>query len=807
MRVPTFRHTCNNVATNYCIRIFVPLYLILLLTHLRLAYIVLLFLLSFLGATAQPICHLKIKGIVLDGETNQPFEGVSVFLKEFNVGTVSDAKGRFELSKLCEGEHEVVYSFLGYKTYVAKYKLTEETVYDRVLLHTDTCVLESVTIYGIKAENQATYTTAVLDGKSLEKTRGLSLADALKELPGVEVYRTGTSIAKPVIHGMYGNRVLMLNAGLRQEGQQWGNEHAPEIDPFVSDKLAVIKGASVVRYGSDAIAGVVVVEPRKMPLERGVFGEMNLVGMGNNRQGTASAILEGKLGEKIPLQWRFQGTYKKAGNAKTPQYYLANTGFEEKNFSYSLAYNKKWFESNLFYSQFNTTLGIFSGAHIGSLADLQTAINRTRPAVTSHFSYDIQRPFQHVEHELVRLKLAAKIYALGKVGLQLGRQFNDRSEFDLLRSSQANLRKDNPQLQFKLTTHSVDAYFEHKPVAKLNGSFGVAYIRQSNVWQGRFLIPNFISNAYGIFATEKWVHRKFEAELGIRYDQKNIDVYTNGNGLVQKTPHFFSQTVATIALAYMLRENLTLRADFGTTWRPPTVNELYSKGLHHGAAAIENGNPTIRPEKAYKAVVSLENRGEKYKSSLVFYYNHIQDYIYLKPDLLLVQTTRGAFPSFTYSQINARFFGTDAMTDFQLTKAFQLIWKGAVVLARNETENQYVPFVPPFRYSGTLRYSPHFNQFLKKHQAYVGVSCARVEKQHRVPENADYMPPPPAYTLFGAEMGADIVFGKYTVVCSLEINNLFDVSYRDYMNRFRYFNDEMGRNVVFRMKMPLTFRY
>jgi iron complex outermembrane receptor protein len=502
-----------------------------------------------------------------------------------------------------------------------------------------------------------------------------------------------------------------------------------------------------------------------------------------------------------------QGTYKKAGNTNTPQYYLANTGFEEKNFSYSMAYNKKWFESNFFYSQFNTTLGIFSGAHIGSLADLQTAISRTRPAVTSDFSYDIQRPFQHVEHELARLKLSANIYSLGKLNVQLGRQFNDRSEFDLLRSSQANVRKDNPQLQFKLTTHSLDAFFEHKPIAKLSGAFGGTYIRQSNVWQGRFLVPNFISNAYGIFATEKWVHRKFDAELGIRYDKKFIDVYTNEEGVVQKSVHVFSQTVASIAFAYLLREKLTLRTDFGTAWRPPTVNELYSRGLHHGAAAIENGNPTIRPEQGLKAVISLENRGPKNKSSLGFYYNHIQDFIYLKPDLVLVQTTRGAFPSFTYSQIDARFFGSDAMTDFELSKSFQLILKGGVVLAQNITQNEYLPFVPPIRYSGTIRYSPVFNQFFKKHQPYFAFSFTRVEKQHRVPDKADYMPPPPAYTLFGAEMGADIVLGKHTVIFSLEINNLFDVSYRDYMNRFRYFNDEMGRNVVFRMKIPLNFSY
>ena len=731
------------------------------------------------------------------------FEGVSVYVKELGKGALTDSKGRFEIRNVCQGEIHVVYSYLGYKTYIAHYELTK-TIYDKVILHTDTCLLESVTVFGKKPEELATFTKASLSGKDLDRTRGLSLGETLKEIPGVTTFRTGSSISKPVIHGLHSNRIVILNAGLRQEGQQWGNEHAPEIDPFVSDKLTVVKGAAGVRYGSDAIAGVVIVEPRTLPKEKGMVGEVNLAGMSNNRQGTTAALLEGKLGNRFPLTYRLQGTYKKAGNTRTPNYYQANTGFEEKNFSYALGYEKKWFSSEVFYSQFNTSLGIFSGSHIGSLDDLKNAINRSEPAVKSDFSYEINRPFQHVEHELVRVKLSATTTRLGKLGLQLGRQFNDRSEYDVLRSSVANAQKDIPQLQFKLTTHSADLVFDHRPLGNFSGTIGTSFMRQSNIWQGRFLIPNFISNGYGFFAIEKWSKNKIELEAGVRHDLKQLDVYLNEKGTVVQIPYTFSNTTGTVGFVYKLKDHLSWRTNIGSSWRPPTVNELYSKGLHHGAAAIENGNTQLKPEQAYKAISSIESKSNKLATEIAVYYNQINDFIYLKPDLQFVQTIRGAFPSFTYTQINARFCGADLMADYSFTKTISIIGKGSLVFAKNQTDNDFLIYTPPIRYSGTIRYSPITGRFCQKHKPYASVSAFRVEKQNRVPENGDYALPPNAYTLFDTEIGADFVFGKHKVNVSLQANNIFNTVYRDYLNRFRYYTDEMGRNFSLRIKVPFV---
>ena len=200
-----------------------------------------------------------------------------------------------------------------------------------------------------------------------------------------------------MIHGLQGYRILILNNGIRQEGQQWGNEHAPEIDPFIAQKISVIKGANAVRYGSDAMAGVILVEPNDLPDKASVTGEVNLVGLINGKTGIASAILQGYFDKIKGFSWRVQGTLKKGGNTNTPNYYLKNTGVQESNFSYALNYHRKNWGLETYYSQFKTKIGIFSSAHVGNLTDLQAAFNSNKPQDSlATFSYDIARPYQDI---------------------------------------------------------------------------------------------------------------------------------------------------------------------------------------------------------------------------------------------------------------------------------------------------------------------------------------------------------------------------------------------------------------------------
>lgn len=749
-------------------------------------------------------CSLSIEGLVINGETNEPLEGVSVAVVELNVGTITDKNGRFSIENVCKGKYRVVYSYIGYKSFSTNYNISKNYT-DVVLLHTDTCALPSITIKGLKNEELNTFTKSTLANKDLDRSRGLSLGESLTKLSGVSVLQTGPSIFKPVIHGLHSNRIVILNAGLRQEGQQWGSEHAPEIDPYVSDKLVVVKGAAGVRYGADAMGGVVIAEPRALRTKPGMGGEINLAGFSNNRQGISSALIEGNF-KKIPaLSWRIQGTLKQAGNSRTPNYYMANTGFKEQNFSYSIGYNTKKAGSEIYYSYFDTQLGIFSGSHLGNQDDLMRAIAAPEPRIKAGFTYDIRRPYQHVTHELLRSKSYWNFGDGSKLNLILGAQFNNRKEYDAHRPYSDNpdaLKR--PQLDFSLNTYSSELVYEHKNFGKMSGMWGINYQRQDNAWAGRLLIPNFISHNYAAFAIEQWKWQKTELEAGIRYDYRSLNVYFNEGGVISTVPYTFSNISGTVGLNRNITEQLKWRNNIGTTFRPPSVNELYSQGLHHGTATWEYGDSNLKPEQAYKALSTLEFQNKKMLIEATGYVQLIDNFIYLRPTNELIQTQRGAFPVFRFVQGDAYFYGADLKSSYSINKNWEINAKLSAVNAWNLTEKSYQIFIPPYRADAAIVYKPDWKEWMSKNEAFVQLDGIFVARQFRAPNEIDYAPAPPAYFLANAEIGTNLPVAKQKMFISLRVANMFDEAYRDYMNRFRYFTDEPGRNIMLRIKIPIN---
>ncbi|HEX8548018.1 MAG TPA: carboxypeptidase-like regulatory domain-containing protein, partial [Cytophagaceae bacterium] len=187
-------------------------------------------------------CSLNLSGTVYDGETKEPLYGANISIDDRHAGTVTNIKGEYFITSMCAGTIKVTCEALGYKTVSVSINLTENN-FRQFILHSDTCFLESVVITSSRPQELSTQQTLTIEGKALQRTRGLSLGEAIKDLPGVSTLQTGPSIFKPVVQGMYGNRVLILNNGIRQEGQQWGTEHAPEVDPFIASKISIIKGA------------------------------------------------------------------------------------------------------------------------------------------------------------------------------------------------------------------------------------------------------------------------------------------------------------------------------------------------------------------------------------------------------------------------------------------------------------------------------------------------------------------------------------------------------------------------------------
>lgn len=761
-----------------------------------------LLLLLSIPAIAQDNCTLELSGYVLDAHNEKPLPNSKVHIRELDITVSANADGFYEITGLCPGEYLVFCKHIGCDAIKDTVLITQSTQLNFYPEHH-----LDIDEVKVAADKEADFSQKPehMTERELNESRGLSLGEGLAKLNGVGKLSTGNNIVKPVIHGMHSNRILILNNGVRQEGQQWGNEHAPEIDPFIAGDLAVIKGANSVRYGPDAIAGVILVNPKELKKTPGVAGELNLVGFSNGRQGNVSAALDGNLSKLPALRWRAQGSLKRGGNVQAPDYFLKNTGVFEYNFSGAVGWFKPKYGVDIFYSQFNTQVGVFSAAHIGNLTDLQAAFEADRPLEEADFTYEIGRPRQEIEHELFKAQGYWLTGEKGKLTFRYARQFNRRKEIDKhvpLNDSLAALNL--PALRFNLTTHTGEIAWNHNRTRNFKGIIGVSVIHQGNTYQGRFFIPNFRKIGGGLFWIEQWKPKdsKLALEAGARFDYIYQRIYMWVNDEIFSPERNFMNGSGSLGASYRINKKMTARVNAGSAWRPPSVAELYSDGLHHGAAGIERGDASLVTEKALNFTASLEYKSDKLNFLIDGYYNIIDDFIYLRPTLETELTIKGAYPLFEYTQADAHLRGTDITVNYLPSENWSFTTKASILRAWNFSQNDYLIWMPSDRFENSLEY--RFKDSNKLANAFVSISVVSVLKQKRAPENSDFAAPPEGYTLLNASAGMDIPVKNQFITVGISANNILNVRYRDYMNRFRYFTDEMGTNISLRVKVPFT---
>jgi len=430
-----------------------------------------------MGLFAQAnLCRLQLKGKIADVHSGKSLDYASVHIIETKAEVLADEYGKFAFKNLCAGKYTLHISHVGCEPEYYEVMLNKDTSVVFQMHHTE-AELEEVVVEQHKQDHQVTLDVEKLQGKQLEQLRGLSLGETLKLLSGVSALSTGTNISKPIIHGLQGSRIVIMNNGVRQEAQQWGNEHAPEVDPFLAQRISVIKGANSIRYGSDAIGGVILMEPNALPDDGAVSGEANYVLHSNNAEHNVSALLQGNHAKVAPLAWRVQGTYRRGGNARAANYWLKNTGVEEGNFSAALGWNKERYGVEVFYSRFHTSIGILSSAHFGNLTDLQNAIARSTPNDSATFTYAIAPPRQAISHNLLKVSSRIKTGDLGEVKLTFAYQYNLRREYDKHRAyNNPETLAQKPGAEFGIQTITADAIWEHKRVKHFAGMLGVSFM-------------------------------------------------------------------------------------------------------------------------------------------------------------------------------------------------------------------------------------------------------------------------------------------------------------------------------------------
>ncbi len=772
-------------------------------------------------------CTGSIDGHVIDDTSHEPVNGASV-----TVGATAeietDDKGHFFVSGLCPGELTIT---AGRIDYIAASKTLTIRAGALVSLEIEVHVInnEVIEVKGHAAPPTSMRSTAAVTGEALEHTRGKALSEAIADVPGVALLRSGTGMAKPIVRGQFGRRLLMLVDGMRHRAQEWGLDHAPEIDPFTADKIEVVRGAAGVQYGPDAIGGAVLVSTPRLLTTPGLGGEVHMIGFNNGLGAVVAARLRGVPTAAPKFAWILEGSAKRLASANTPDYPINNTGVNEWNVGATAGYRQAHSTYELSYRHYQAKLGICSCLRIDTIDDFYAQLAQNRPSGVDQFESDfsVERPYQEVGHDTAMLHAHWDSGRFGTLTLMYAYQHNLRREYE-----QARKATTDAQFNFRLQTHELDLTLEPKPIHlddhwHIRSSYGLAGVAQVHAYNGLPLIPDYDAFSGSVFAIARLIGHDVEFEAGARYDglarsatierqdflrlvrsgQLDSDAcgtLTDSQAQIDCKSRYHTVSASLGALR-RLSDAWDVKLDLSTATRPPNPDEQYLNGTSPTFPVLGYGKPNIKAETTYSASATTSYHHEKFTGEASAFVNRISDYMYFAPafdadgkpifDVLI----RGSFPRFVTRSVNALFYGADGGLEWRPHAAATLGAQASLVRARNTTDDTFLVFVPADRYRATATYRPPAWRSWHNHN--ITVAGTYVAQQTRYDLAADFAKPPAGYFLLGAELSTETTVKNNAVKLALSGSNLLGARYRDYTSLLRYFVDQPTWQLALRLSI------
>ncbi len=790
-----------------------------------------LFVWSPLAAQQPDSCNFALTGSVIDEHDQSRLAYATVFVKELNRGVVADSLGLYFIDKLCPGSYTITVSHVSCEPNTLSFDVRGSANKDLFLEH-HIEALQNLTIEGLKLNDRLSSAPSErLDITVLERHSGNSLGDALQEITGISALKTGRTLVKPIIQGMYGSRILIINQGVRLQDMEWGEEHAPNVDINSASGLTLVKGASALRYGGDAIGGTIIIEPSSF-LSDTLYGKTSVQAQSNGRGGAFNSelYLSGKTG------WftKVQASLKRFGDFKAPDYHLTNTGSLVTGVSLNAGNHKKAQGFDLFYSFFDADVAIMRASHIGNIDDLIQAINSQQPLVISDFSYRIDQPKQEVTHHLARIKYYRSLSKATDLEVQYDFQHNQRFEFDI----RVGDDKTKAALDLELITHTVSGSTKLNKTSNVPLEVGVMYRNQVNFANPdtgiRRLIPDYNRNELAGFVTGTYhLSDHLKLDGGLRYDFVRIDAkkfYQTSRWLERGYDQDFGETVlmeigsqilvnpifdfhsfsGTIGANYYWGNNAELRINYALAQRAPNPSELFSDGLHQSASRIELGDLRIAQETSHKIGATIKNQKGRWYWELSPYFTLLNNYILLEPDGV-EQTIRGAFPVWVYRPSDVIIMGLDARTSFTWNHHWVSDHRISYIYGQDTQLGRALINIPASNLKNKVTF-----QRLEWYGLRLSLESSIHFKQSRFPNNnfqaflpvantfteVDISNTPRGYHLINLISTMELpVFGLAGTTFGFSINNLTNTKYRDYLNRLRFFGDEVGRSYQLSIKV------
>lgn len=791
-----------------------------------------------------------LSGVVTDKANGSTIPGATVAIPDLRVGTVTDVNGKYTLTNLPKGVYLVQVSFIGYGTFNDRVDLAKTSTLN-VQLQSSSIEEAEVVVTGVSKATEIKRDPVPMAAVSKtyidQHSASTNVIEEIANIPGVSAVTTGPNVSKPFIHGLGYNRVVTLEDGIRQEGQQWGDEHGIEVDQNSIDRIEVIKGPASLSYGSDAIGGVVnMLTPP--PIDKG-----KILGSFTGDYGTNQGSLGGSFrlyGNQNGLVW---GTILSDKEAKDYQNQhdgrVYGTGYKEKDARIMVGLNKSWGYSYLNASVFDDEQEIPDGSRDSltrKFTQQITDADTYRPIVPEAVlnSYAITPLHQHVQ--LYRIYDNSNItLGSGNLIVNLGYEYSHRREYT------HPTEPDIAGLNLHLSTYTYDVKYnfnlgnDYETTVGLNGQYENNTIGDAT----DFPIPAYHQFDIGPFFIMKKSFGKLDLEGGARYDSRNISsqtayIDTSGNypllytgstpattpGIMQQFAGFnktFSGVTGSFGATYNFSNAFLIKANIARGFRAPSIAELSANGPDPGSQIYHIGNSNFKPEFNVQTDVGAFLTLPNVSASIELFNNNIQNYIYQQQVLNSDGTpahnpTFPLYNEFTYTQSHARINGGEFSLDLHPVHWLHFENSLALTYGTNLGNGgpvadslKYLPFIPPLHTHSELRatFSKGFGSFREVY-GYVGFDHYNAQDRFFAAYRTETYTA--GYNLLSAGFGGNIVNAKGVTVLKLfvEGTNLTNENYQSNMSRLKYFDNavtapgvqrgifNMGRNINFKVVIP-----
>lgn len=801
---------------------------------------------------------IPVSGYSQSGEISGNIKGngkmissATVVLEGTGFGTISDANGKFKLTGIPVGNYILRASYVGFTGYFQSVSITRKEIPAlEIILKLKDEELSEVVITGVARQTlirENPISVSAVTSKEIDLTPASNIVDVLSaNTPGMEVVKTGPNISKPFIRGLGYNRVLTFYDGIRQEGQQWGDEHGLEIDSYNIERAEIIKGPASLLYGSDALAGVVSLFPH-IPKAGDKMIHGNLISEYQTNDGLIGNGL--RLGYSDD-HWLFalRGSYRMAKNYRNPldgRVYL--TSFQETNFSSLIGYKSDKGYTHLNFTLYDSRQGIPDGSRDSITrkftkqvfeADFDDPENRVIVPEKELNAYRVPDLSQHIQH-----------YRLfGHSNYRIG-----GGDMDILLAGQQNVRREynhptipeQAGMYVRLNTFNYGMRYNAPAFANIETSVGVNGMAQNNknLDATDFPIPDYNLFDFGTYLYSKWKKEKWTVSGGVRYDLRNekwSDFYIGTDpvtgfdrrvregtpGAELPFPAFrktFQDVSASIGGTYRVSKGISLKANLGRAFRAPNITELASNGLDPGAHIIYLGDRTFKPEISLQEDVGVSTNFKNWSAEASVFNNNLKNYIYLNaaPDangnpLVDNQGNR----TYQYRQTKAQLYGgelwlslhPESIKRLRFDNSLSMVYgfNRSVEFKKKESEGEYLPLIPPMNWRSDLSYHITLKSaWMKSIEPKAGLKYAAAQDRFFGLNNTETLTP--SYTLFHIGISADIAYSQNnTLQLLIQANNVFNRIYQSHLSRLKYFEDyanghgiyNMGRNVTFKLISP-----